>query len=87
MIGHGKDTPLNVINLKNMNEQKTSTPKLLKKGNNMSSPNLQKDKHYLPSRYALDPSKKDSNMQTLLNCNFSLSQPSNLIPENNPDSK
>lgn len=62
-----------------MQEQKQSSPKLLKKGLNMSSPTLNKEKQYLPSRYALDPTKKDSNLQTLLNCISSFRKPSRSI--------
>lgn len=68
-----------------MEEQKQSSPKLLKKGLNMSSPTLNKEKHYLPSRFALDPTKKDSNLQTLLNCTSLLRKPSNLIPRKKAD--
>jgi hypothetical protein len=58
---------------------------MLQKGSNMSSPNLQRDKHYLPSRYGLDPTKKDSNMLTLLNCIFISTQPSSLTRVRNPN--
>ena len=53
----------------------------------MSSPILNKDKHYLPSRYALDSNKKDSNMLTLLNCTHHITQLSNLTPVKNLNSK
>jgi len=58
-----------------MQEVKSLTPKLTKKPINMSSPTLNKDKLYLPSRYALDPTRSNANMQTLLNCKFKDIQP------------